>query len=83
MRRITRDLTVAQANPPARALHDLRIMGGKNKCRAVITIELFHHIEERQCSSRVKIRRGLVRQDQHRFCDHGPSHGNPLLLSAG
>ena len=48
MRRIAGDLTVAQANPTARPLHDLRIVGGKDECRAVLTIELFHHIEERQ-----------------------------------
>ena len=83
MRRITGDLTVAQANPPARPLHDLRIVGGKDECRTVITIELFHHIEERQSGGRIKIRRRLVGQDQHRFGDHSPSHSNPLLLPAG
>lgn len=83
MRRITCYLTVAQANPSVRPLHDLRIMGGKDESRIVSTIELFHHIEESGTGGRVKIRRGLVRQDQRRFGDHGPSHGNPLLLPAG
>ena len=83
MRRITCYLTVAQANPAARPLHDLRIVSGKDECCTVITIEFFHHIEERQSSGRVKIRRGLVRQDQHGLGDHGPSDSNPLLLPAG
>ena len=83
MRHITDDLTVTQANQPPRPLHDLRIMGGIDESRAVSAIELFHHFEESGRRHRVEIRRGLIRQDQRRFADHGSRHRHPLLLSAG
>ncbi len=63
--------------------HDLGIMGGKDESRTGNTIEMFHHIEEGDSSGRVQIRRWLIRQNERRFCNHGASHGNPLLLPTG
>ena len=83
MRHITYYLTVAQTDQPVSPLHDLRIMGRKDESRTGSTIEVFHHIEESGSSGRVKIRCRLVRQDQRRLCDQGPSHSHPLLLPAG
>ncbi len=58
-------------------------MGGIDESRAVSAIELFHHFEESGRRRRVKIRRGLIRQNQRRLGDHGARHRHPLLLSAG
>lgn len=63
--------------------HDLRIMTRKDEGRSMSPIQAFHDIEESQRGSGVQIGRRLIRQDQRRFCDHGPRHGNPLLLPAG
>ena len=57
-------------------------MGGIDESGVVSAIELFHHFEESGRSGRVKIRRGLVRQDQRRLSDHGSRHRHPLLLPA-
>lgn len=65
------------------ALHDLRIMRGKEKGRTRRTVEVLHHVEERYSRGRVQIRRGLVRQDERRLCDHRSSDGDSLLLTAG
>ena len=83
MRHVTDDLTVTQSDQPVRPLHDLRVMGGINESRAVSAIELFHHFEESGRRHRVEIRRGLIRQNQRRFGDHGSRHRHPLLLPAG
>ena len=64
MRHITYYLTVSQTDQPVSPLHDLRIMGRKDESRTGSTIEAFHHIEESDSSGRVKIRRGLVRQNR-------------------
>ncbi len=62
--------------------HNLGIMRGKDEGRTSNTIEMFHHIEEGDSSGRVQIRRGLICQNECGFCNHGASHGNPLLLPA-
>jgi len=83
MRHVAGDLAVAHSYQPPCPFHDLRIVGGIDKCRAVITIELFHDLEESGRRHRVQVRRGLVRQNQSRLGNHGPRHRNALLLPAG
>jgi hypothetical protein len=80
---VTYNLTVTQTDQAVGAFHDLWIVGGKEESCTRRTVELFHHIEERDRRGRVQIRSGLICQYQRRLGDHRASDGDSLLLTAG
>src|SRR5271167_1901903 len=58
-------------------------MGRKEESRTGSAIETFHHIEQGNSSGRIQVRRGLIRQNERRLCNHSASHSDSLLLPAG
>src|SRR5574342_472637 len=76
---LKRDLAVMQGDDPVGPSGDLRVVGDEQHGDPALLVKLQEQIQDGLAVARIQVAGGLVRKDDARTVDQGPTDGNPLL----